>query len=196
MINDLYPKASLHLLILPRDETKVLVHPFDAFEDAIFLEECKAEVEKVKGLAAKELKRRFGKESRTEQLREKAMTADEDGGEHPPQDWPPGRAYTTDLISGIHAGPSMNHLHIHILSKDRHSECMRHRKHYNSFSTDFFVPLDAFPLAEDDPRRRNSGRAGYLNDGFKCWRCGREFGNRFQDLKKHLEVEFEAWKKD
>jgi aprataxin len=89
----------------------------------------------------------------------------------------------------------MNHLHVHVMSADRYSECMKHRKHYNSFATPFFVELDAFPLAEDDPRRHPE-RQGYLNSDLKCWRCGEKFGNKFARLKEHLAVEFELWKRE
>ncbi|EFE42736.1 hypothetical protein TRV_02456 [Trichophyton verrucosum HKI 0517] len=61
------------------------------------------------------------------------------------------------------------------------------------FSTPFFVELDAFPLAEDD-KRRHPDREGYLKSDLKCWRCGRNFDNKFTQLKAHLEEEFEEWK--
>jgi len=93
---------------------------------------------------------------------------------------------------GIHSGPSMNHLHVHVLSVDRFSECMRHRKHYNSFATDFFVRLDEFPISEEEMRKRTT----LLKEDMKCWRCGENFENKFTKLKEHLEEEFEAWKRE
>ena len=87
----------------------------------------------------------------------------------------------------------MNHLHVHVLSKDMVSPCMKHRKHYQTFNTPFFVPLDAFPLAEDD-ERRHPGHAGYIERKLLCWRCGEDFGNKFAKLKVHLAEEFERWK--
>jgi aprataxin len=72
---------------------------------------------------------------------------------------------------------------------------MKHRKHYNSFATEFFIPIEDFPLAKDDPRRHPS-KAGYLDEDMKCWRCGRNFGNKFARLKEHLADEFDAWKKE
>jgi aprataxin len=108
-------------------------------------------------------------------------------------DLPPGRDWEKDVMVGIHAHPSMSHLHVHVLSVDRFSECMKHRKHYNSFATPFFVPLEDFPLAQDDPRR-HPGREGYLNSDLKCWRCGRNFGGAFKTLDEHLKEEFEKWK--
>ena len=189
-IHDLYPKASVHLLLLPRDPSNYLLHPFDAFSDPVFLASVRAEAAKLKSLAAKELRRLFGSSSTSDQAYLSAMDADP-----LPATLPAGRDWASEIMVGIHAHPSMNHLHVHIISKDRYSDCLRHRKHYNSFSTPFFVPLDDFPLAEDDARR-HPGREGYLKRDFVCWRCGMEFGNRFTRLKEHLKEEFEAWKKE
>ncbi|PHH71861.1 hypothetical protein CDD83_5080 [Cordyceps sp. RAO-2017] len=88
----------------------------------------------------------------------------------------------------------MRHLHIHVLSPDLHAPALRHRRHYNSFATPFFIDLADFPLAPDDPRRR-AGSMGYLARDLVCWRCGASFGNRFQRLKEHLADEFEAWRR-
>ena len=198
VINDLYPKSSIHLLLLPRDPAKKLLHPFDAFEDLAFLSEVQAEVRKVRALVAKELHRRFGKFSALDQMRQKALdTLDTsmDTDTMPPANIPPGRDWSSSIISGIHAGPSMNHLHVHVMSIDRHSECMRHRKHYNSFSTPFFVPVEDFPLGKGDPRR-HPGRAGYMEMNLVCWRCGKGFGIKFARLREHLGQEFESWRKE
>lgn len=192
VINDLFPKSVIHCLVLPRDQQKTLVHPFEAFEDAQFLEACKAEAERVKKMVASELRRKYGRFSKQEQTRIAAMES-----ESPPDEanLPPGRDWATDLLAGIHAGPSMANLHIHVLSPDRHSACLKHRKHYNSFSTPFLIPLDAFPLAADDPRRR-PGEAGYLNRDFLCWRCQQNFGKDVKRLKTHLSEEFGQWKSE
>ncbi|KAK0664174.1 Aprataxin-like protein [Lasiodiplodia hormozganensis] len=192
IINDLFPKSVIHCLILPRDKTKTLVHPFEAFEDAQFLEACKTEAERVKKMVGSELRRRYGRFSKQERARIEAMES-----ENPPDEeqLPPGRDWTADLLVGIHAGPSMANLHVHVLSPDRHSACLKHRKHYNSFSTPFLVPLDAFPLAKDDARR-HPGEGGYLNREFQCWRCQRSFGKSMQKLKEHLAEEFEQWRSE
>ncbi|KAJ6184107.1 hypothetical protein N7519_005408 [Penicillium mononematosum] len=188
-IHDMFPKSSLHLLLLPRDQTKTRMHPFDAFEDAEFLEKVKAETRTLRKLAAGELRRKYGKDSAQEQARQAALSADP-----PPNELPQGRDWEEDIVVGVHAVPSMNHLHVHVLSVDRYSERLKHRKHYNSFSTPFFVPIEDFPLAEDDVRRYPT-EEGYLKRDFTCWRCGRGFGNRFAELKQHLEQEFKEWKK-
>ncbi|KAI0201071.1 HIT domain-containing protein [Astrocystis sublimbata] len=191
-IYDLYPKSTVHTLLLPRSPRSRL-HPFDAFEDPEFLASVQAETGKLKRLVAKELQRRYGRFSAQEKQREAVLDGDvelEDGAP-----LPEGRDWEKELLVGIHAHPSMNDLHVHVLSRDMVSECMKHRRHYESFNTPFLVDVADFPLAADDPRR-HPGRAGYLNKDLRCWRCGKNFGNQFKKLKDHLSTEFEMWKKE
>jgi len=187
-VHDRYPKSSLHILLLPRDRSKSCLHPFDAFEDTQFLAKVREEIKKLRRVAAAELRRMYGKSSVQEETRREAM--DEDP---PPDELPEGRDWQSELLCGIHASPSMNNLHIHIISVDRYSPCLKHRKHYNSFATPFFIDLADFPLADDDVRR-HPGREGYMQRDLKCWRCGMNFGNKFTRLKDHLEQEYEKWK--
>ena len=42
--------------------------------------------------------------------------------------------------AGFHAVPSMRQLHLHLISQDFDSACLKNKKHWNSFATDFFVP--------------------------------------------------------
>lgn len=190
LIRDLFPKATVHLLLLPRDPAKYLLHPHEAFADPTFLTKCKKAAAIAAQLASKELQRLVGQHSVLDQPRLQAL---EQGDEV----IPPGRDWLKEIRVGIHAHPSMRHLHIHIISRDMHSECMKHRKHYNSFNTDFFIPLADYPLAVDDERRRTRYQNSNLKDvDFKCWRCGRNFGNRFKELKGHLEEEFTSWKEE
>ncbi|KAL3478635.1 HIT-like domain-containing protein [Aspergillus californicus] len=189
VIHDMFPKSTLHLLLLPRDLEKTYLHPNEAFDDVEFLLKVKEEVKKVRAFAAGELRRRYGKYSVQDRERQDALIA-----EPPPETLPTGRDWEKDVMCGIHSHPSMNHLHVHIISVDRHSDRLKHRKHYNSFSTPFFVGIDDFPLAQDDPRR-DPDRQGYLRSNFMCWRCGRDFGNQFTALKRHLEDEFDEWKR-
>lgn len=191
-INDLYPKSSVHTLLLPRPERNLL-HPIEAFEDATFLASTRADCNKLRVLVAKELRRRYGKLSKLEQERERVLNGEVELSEG--EELPPGRDWESEVMVGIHAHPSMSHLHVHVLSVDRYSECSKNRSHYNSFTTPFFIPLDAFPLDEDDPRR-HPGEAGYLKSDLRCWRCGENFGRSFSSLKVHLAEEFEAWKRE
>ncbi|KAL8803002.1 MAG: hypothetical protein Q9182_003427 [Xanthomendoza sp. 2 TL-2023] len=195
IINDLYPKSFIHLLLLPRNPQNHLLHPFEALQDPIFLSSVQQEVRKLRTLVAKELQRRFGKLSSKEKQRENAvermLMATEELDE---SQLPLGRDWSREVISGVHTHPSMTHLHIHVLSRDHRSPCMRHRKHYNSFATDFLVDVEDFPLTAGDAKRRR--KAGFLDEDLVCWRCGRNFGNKFAKLKHHLEGEFEEWKSE
>jgi aprataxin len=184
VINDLYPKASVHLLILPRDPIKNVQRPQDAFDDPQFLADCQAEEKKVREIVASELRRRFGKYSASDRPRIEALEADD-----PPETLPAGRDWTEGVMSGTHANPSMSHLHIHVLSKDMVSEPMRKRNHYLSFTTDFLVGLEHFPLAKDDYRRAYK----HFPEDMLCWRCGQNFGNKMSKLKEHLDMEKESW---
>ena len=190
VIYDMYPKSSVHLLLLPRDKSKYRLHPLEAFGDDRFRAEVQEEVKKVKAMVASELRRRYGRYSAQEQRRIEAMDADP-----PPDELPSGRDWEKDVISGVHARPSMNHLHIHVLSVDRVSEFMNKKHHYNSFATPFLVSVDDLPLAPSDVRR-HPGQEGYLERDLICWRCGQNFGNRFKKLNEHLDVEFDGWKRE
>jgi aprataxin len=169
VIKDLFPKASVHLLILPRDPIKQTQHPSEAFQDATFFAKVKVEAAKWRSLAAKELARTLC----------------------PPTKSIPERDWEAEIKVGIHSVPSMHHLHIHVISRDMHSPCVKHKKHYNSFTTPFFVGLDEFPLTEEeaDARKRNWHKGDMI-----CWRCERNFENKFTALKEHLDKEFEEWK--
>lgn len=190
-INDKFPKATVHTLLLPRSPQHNLLHPFDALADDEFRAKVVAETARLKSLAAEELRRQLGRESKSDAQRQAVLDgtaeADSDGN------LPAGRDWSRDIVAGVHAVPSMSHMHIHVLSRDMHSPALKHRKHYNSFNTPFLVPLEDFPLSADDPRRRTRDEQ-YLQWGMRCWRCGRDFGNRFKQLKEHLETEFQEWK--
>jgi len=187
VINDLYPKAFIHMLILPRDKQKYYLRPQEAFDDPVFLALCREEEKKVRALVASELQRQLGKHSALDSARLQAMDLDD-----PPDELPVGRDWDKEVMSGTHANPSMNHLHIHVLSRDMHSEPMRKYNHYQSFNTDFFIGLDQFPLANDDHRRVYKK----FQTEMICWRCGKNFGNQMAKLKRHLEEEFEQWRRE
>nr|CAH7736302.1 unnamed protein product [Callosobruchus chinensis] len=40
---------------------------------------------------------------------------------------------------GYHAEPSMQRLHLHVISEDMNSPCVKTKKHWNSFTTEFFI---------------------------------------------------------
>lgn len=190
LIKDAFPKATIHLLLLPRSPAHYDLDPRKAFEDPTFLAVIKEEAASAARLAAAELERQLSSISESTKARNDAIDAGV-----PPDELPRGRDFLADIRVGVHAHPSMAHLHVHIISRDMHSDKLKHRKHYNSFNTPFFIPLDDFPLAEDDDRRVTAFQNANLGKDFVCWRCGREFGNKFTQLKNHLELEFDLWKK-
>ncbi|KAK0726632.1 HIT-like domain-containing protein [Apiosordaria backusii] len=187
LIKDSFPKATVHLLLLPRSKKHSLLRPNEAFADPAFLAIVQEEAASAAKLAAAELERLVGSYSATNKPRVEATDY---------ANRPPGRDYLKEIKVGMHAHPSMDHLHVHIISKDMHSDKVKHKKHYNSFTTEFFIPLVDYPLAEGDIRRDVGFQNGNLSRDFKCWRCGRDFGNKFTQLKKHLDEEFEEWKRE
>lgn len=45
-----------------------------------------------------------------------------------------------DFKIGYHAEPSMQHLHMHVISTDFNSPTLRTQRHWNSFHTKLFIP--------------------------------------------------------
>ncbi|KAK1777142.1 HIT-like domain-containing protein, partial [Copromyces sp. CBS 386.78] len=144
LIRDRFPKATVHLLLLPRSPAHYDLHPHQAFQEQDFLAMMRHEAASAARLAAAELQRELSTFSASSKARNEAM----DKGV-PFDQLPEGRDYLSDIRVGVHAHPSMDHLHVHIISRDMHSAKVKHRKHYNSFNTPFFIPLDDYPLAED-----------------------------------------------
>lgn len=144
-IYDAYPKSTLHLLLLPRDRSKTWLHPAIAFQDPVFLEKTRLAAAELKTFAASELRRLYGRHNSEERAREEAMQQDP-----PVEDLPPGHDWESDIRCGIHANPSMNNLHVHIISSPKYNTTKKHHTHRARFTPPFFIPLDAFPLNADD----------------------------------------------
>jgi len=112
-INDLFPKSNVHCL-LPRSVKHTDLHPFEAFEDAEFLTTLRVEAQKLKVLVVKELQRKFGPVSKQDEAREAVLNGSLDADV-----LPIGRDWENEVKVGVHADPSMNHLHIQVISVDR-----------------------------------------------------------------------------
>ncbi|KAG9243269.1 HIT-like domain-containing protein [Calycina marina] len=191
-VYDKYPKASVHFLLLPRDKKLSMAHPLEALKDPIFLAKVRVAAAKLKASAAKELQRRFAKFSKQEKRRldilNGVLELDDDEGLPGSRDWEKG------IRVGVHTHPSMEHMHIHVISKDMFSGYLKHRKHYNSFHSRFFVNLEEFPLGEDGENKRKREIWHWPDVDMICWRCGKNFKNKFTQLKIHLDEEFDEWK--
>ncbi|KAK6510527.1 aprataxin-like protein [Arthrobotrys conoides] len=208
VIKDAFPKATVHALILPRDISITHLQPLELLNsNPELLTSIRKIAFQTRELLAKELRRIHLKTSALERSREEAFEKLEDRaisepGFDPDSEesqalLPPGRDWESCIKIGVHARPSMSNLHIHVISEDMHSERVKKKNHFNSFNSGFFVNLDEFPLDKDDERIPGVGHVtnGMLKGDMVCWRCKRNFRNRFKELKDHLEVEYEAWKK-
>lgn len=71
---------------------------------------------------------------------------------------------------GFHNQPSMQRLHLHVISKDFVSDCLKTKKHWNSFNTELFLNYE-----------------GKFEKQFKIIVCSNSIICIFVDLYKQLE---------
>ncbi|KAH8248128.1 hypothetical protein KR038_002359 [Drosophila bunnanda] len=95
----------------------------------------------------------------------------------------------TDFQVGFHAEPSMQRLHLHVISKDFVSPALKTKKHWNSFNTELFVPYEKLYalLGKENcfSRLAKPLRDELLNKPLLCNQC--EFvGKNLPTLKEHL----------
>lgn len=103
---------------------------------------------------------------------------------------------------GFHAVPSMDHLHMHIISSDLCSPSLKNKKHYNSFhpKAGFFLHLDEVLewFEGDDSYYTTMSQLSasryepLLKADLKCWKCSASQKN-IPTLKAHLQ---EEWNKE
>lgn len=87
---------------------------------------------------------------------------------------------------GFHAVPSMTHLHLHVVSQDFDSQCLKNKKHWNSFTTDFFVSFAEMRQAVLDGGVVDfSAREHRIKQDLKCHRCDAALLN-MPKLKAHI----------
>lgn len=92
---------------------------------------------------------------------------------------------------GVHSVPSMSNLHVHVLTRDFHSDRLKNKKHYNSFNTTFFVQWDQLPL-HSIPDKLEMENVVIKKSDLICCYCNMNFSNKFSQLKKHLNDEFNS----
>jgi len=106
-----------------------------------------------------------------------------------------------DIWIGFHGSPSMEHIHLHVLSSDLLSEKMKNKKHYNSFhpKLGFFLDIqqvlewfDADPTFFSNTVKtlKPTKYEPILKEPLACFRCNAEMKN-IPQLKKHLEEEWD-----
>jgi len=76
---------------------------------------------------------------------------------------------------GYHAVPSMNQLHMHVISQDFDSSFLKTKKHWNSFNSDFFVDSQCIIDKLKTKDRIEIDQAKYeclLKSDLHCHKCG------------------------
>ncbi|XP_070779087.1 aprataxin isoform X2 [Enoplosus armatus] len=93
--------------------------------------------------------------------------------------------------TGYHAIPSMSHVHLHVISQDFDSACLKHKKHWNSFTTDYFIEShDVTHMLETNGRITvKEGTSELLKLPLRCHMCRKELPT-IPALKEHLKSHF------
>ncbi|CAF1218240.1 unnamed protein product [Rotaria magnacalcarata] len=153
VINDKFPKACIHLLVMPNENI--------------------ANLKSVNNTHVSLLKHmlKVGKET-AEKVAAKANA----------------RGSFAHFRYGYHAIPSMALLHMHVISQDFISDSLKTKKHWNSFTSDYF--LDASQVIDDLQAngfiRVDTVRMRKLLDNeLTCHRCSNNF-TTMPKLKQHL----------
>lgn len=93
--------------------------------------------------------------------------------------------------TGYHAIPSMSHVHLHVISQDFDSPCLKNKKHWNSFTTDYFMEShDVIQMLKTNGRVTvKEGTSELLKLPLRCHVCRRELST-IPALKEHLKSHF------
>ncbi|XP_014680665.1 PREDICTED: aprataxin-like isoform X2 [Priapulus caudatus] len=95
---------------------------------------------------------------------------------------------------GYHAVPSMSHVHMHVISQDFDSPCLKTKKHWNSFTTDYFLDSkDVIEQIEQSGKvavdQSNAGQL--LKNPLVCHVCKTEQKN-IPTLKMHIRTHIKS----
>jgi len=174
---DAYPKSIFHFLILPRITPQV--DEFDLTSLRTLLKSDKAKVKEVLS----------GLNEDAQIVR--GLIQDEMIKRY---------GFKWGIWMGFHAVPSMEHVHLHIISADLCSPSLKSKKHYNSFHPKhgFFLHLqDVLSWLDAEPsyyetmsELKKSQYEPLLKDDLVCWRCGHVLKN-MPTLKAHLQEEWD-----
>lgn len=88
---------------------------------------------------------------------------------------------------GYHIIPSLTPLHLHIVSEEFESTCLKTKKHWNSFNSDFFVETEKVMsnLEGEEFNKLKATAKALLKQDLKCNKCAKPMQN-MPGLKKHL----------
>jgi len=89
---------------------------------------------------------------------------------------------------GFHAVPSMNQIHVHVISQDFCSPSLKTKQHWNSFTSEFFLDADkVIEMFETDGKITvdKNHYESLLKKSLQCHKCSSEFAN-MPKLKQHI----------
>ncbi|EDO16540.1 hypothetical protein Kpol_1064p21 [Vanderwaltozyma polyspora DSM 70294] len=176
IITDKFAKSEYHLLVLPRNPFLTKEHPTIALQESV-----KDKLDKYIAIAQDHIYKSYS-DKYSLLVGSKWFKDDEEYRNK--------EKFITEFINvGVHSVPSMSNLHIHVITKDFHSSKMKHKKHYNSFNTEFFVNWDKLPLKEI-PDASYMEKEVIAKSDLICSYCSKNFKNKFSLLKQHLDEEF------
>ncbi|KAJ7774766.1 hypothetical protein B0H16DRAFT_1508264 [Mycena metata] len=178
-IYDAFAKGIFHFLILPRVQAPFTVSELSSLRTLLRGDKARA----------KQLLTALNEDAKTLRKEIEEEMLDRFG-------------FTWGVWTGFHGAPSMEHLHLHVLSDDLCTERMNKKKHYNSFhpKLGFFLDIDEVlswfdaedsyfsSMANMDPRKHYEPM---LKEDLSCWRCNTSMKN-IPTLKAHLQEEFDA----
>ncbi|SCU82544.1 LADA_0C06172g1_1 [Lachancea dasiensis] len=175
IVKDRYAKSECHLLVIPRNQKLSITKAW-----ALKTEEK----EKLQPYIDRALNHLFKTFTRKHAWKAAALKPFETNAQFLNFDF----FVNTFTQVGVHSVPSMNNLHIHVMTLDFHSQRLKNKKHYNSFNTEFFKNWEQLPIDTVDTRHMED--AVIKKSELKCVYCQENFKNRFSQLKLHLDQEF------
>lgn len=177
IIHDSFAKSACHLLILVRDADLTRKHPTTGLTLEV-KDELNQYVERAQDYAYNFFVKRYKLSKLGSPFESNEDFLDKDS--------------FIELFTqtGVHSVPSMANLHIHVMTKDFNSPRLKNKKHYNSFTTGFFIDWDKLPL-DRVPDIKATENMFLRESDLLCIYCGKNFSNKFSKLKEHLSDEFD-----
>ncbi|CAM5115790.1 unnamed protein product [Eretmochelys imbricata] len=89
---------------------------------------------------------------------------------------------------GYHAIPSMSQIHLHVISQDFDSPCLKNKKHWNSFTTEYFLnSQDVIEMVKTKGKVLvKDGTSALLKLPLRCHVC-KQHQSTIPQLKEHLQ---------
>ena len=92
---------------------------------------------------------------------------------------------------GFHAIPSMAQVHMHVISQDFISPCLKTKRHWNSFNTPYFVDaaivLNCITTNGAIPSTWENDAKKWLSEDVQCHKCQHKPKGMGIPFKQHLE---------